>query len=582
MQNKLNFFKKEQPKSTNKRASKDALFSRNAINTLSGREIAGIAMDKLLLLVVLVSICLFVLYPLLCIARRSMLAEDGGWTLSFYGEAWQKYAQTLWNSVFVATLSAVLCTVFSVATALVVSSSKGWVRILGMAIILITMVSPPFVGSLAYIQLYGKRGWITYGLLGLRWNPYNKWGVILMQSISFVPMNALFLNGILTKIDSDSIKAARDLGASQSSILKDVVIPQMKPGIAVCLLLSFIRSLADYGTPLIIGGRFSTIASDIYYQLTGYANLELASVMNMFLVIPSIGSFFLYRWLMAKSDALTNANRGKQGQIELKLRKCGPLGLLVCGSSALFFIMMVLQYACTFSMGFIKVSKKGNSFTLQYLEQLLRTDLKTMIRSILYALIVSLVGTLFAMVFSYYMDRRHVPLRRGFDFLVMLPYMLPGTCFGIGYILAFNHKPLKLTGTALIVLACMLFKQLPNCTKICSASLKQIPVAQERAVRDLGGGQMAVLRDVILPGLKPAFLSCFSYNFSSSMTTAGAIIFLINPARKLAVFKLFDAVYTGDYALAALISTLIILIVLAVEGIVYWLTGKVAKQSYVS
>ena len=210
MQNKLNFFKKEQPKSTNKRASKDALFSRNAINTLSRREIVGIAMDKLLLLVVLASICLFVLYPLLCIARRSMLAEDGGWTLGFYGEAWQKYAQTLWNSVFVATLSAILCTVFSVATALVVSSSKGWVRILGMAIILITMVSPPFVGSLAYIQLYGKRGWITYGLLGLRWNPYNKWGVILMQSISFVPMNALFLNGILTKIDSDSIKAARE------------------------------------------------------------------------------------------------------------------------------------------------------------------------------------------------------------------------------------------------------------------------------------------------------------------------------------------------------------------------------------
>ena len=577
MQNKLNFFKKGQSNNI-KRTSKDVLFRHN----LGIREIAGIAVDKLLLLVILASVCLFVLYPLLCIARRSTLAEDGGWTLSFYWQAWEKYAQTLWNSIFVATLSAIFCTVFSVATALVVSSSKGWVRILGMAIILITMVSPPFVGSLAYIQLYGKRGWITYGLLGLRLNPYNKWGIIMMQSISFVPMNALFLNGILTKIDSDSIKAARDLGASQSSILKDVVIPQMNPGIAVCLLLSFIRSLSDYGTPLIIGGRFSTIASDIYYQLTGYANLELAAVMNMFLVIPSVGSFFLYRWLMAKSDALTNANRGKPGQLELKLNKCGPLGIFVGVSSALFFIMMILQYACTFSMGFIKVSKKGNSFTLQYLEQLLRTDLKTMIRSILYALIVSFVGTFFAMIFSYYMDRRQVPLRKGFDFLVMLPYMLPGTCFGIGYILAFNHKPLKLTGTALIVLACMLFKQLPNCTKICSASLKQIPLAQERAVRDLGGGQMAVLRDVILPGMRPAFLSCFSYNFSSSMTTAGAIIFLINPAKKLAVFKLFDSVYTGEYALAALISTLIIAIVLIVEGIVYWITGKVTKQNYVS
>ena len=82
--------------------------------------------------------------------------------------------------------------------------------------------------------------------------------------------------------------------------------------------------------------------------------------------------------------------------------------------------------------------------------------------------------------------------------------------------------------------------------------------AQEKAVRGLGGGQMSVLKTVILPGLRPAFLSCFVYNFSSSMTTAGAILFLIDPGRKLAVFKLFDAVYTGDYALASLIATSII------------------------
>ena len=98
----------------------------------------------------------------------------------------------------------------------------------------------------------------------------------------------------------------------------------------------------------------------------------------------------------------------------------------------------------------------------------------------------------------------------------------------------------------------MLFKQLPTATKICSATLTQVPKDQEKAVRDLGGGQLSILGTVILPGLKPAFLSCFVYNFSSSMTTAGAIIFLIDPARKLAVFQLFlDAVYTGEYALAS-------------------------------
>ena len=213
-------------------------------------------------------------------------------------------------------------------------------------------------------------------------------------------------------------------------------------------------------------------------------------------------------------------------------------------------------------------------FTLRYWDQLWQNDGTTLARSVAYALIVSLVGTAFAMLFAYYMDRRRVIGRSLFDCLATLPYMLPGTCFGIGYILAFNHPPLKLTGTAVIVIANMIFKQLPTTSKICSATLAQVPQAQERAVRDLGGGRLSVLRDVILPGLRPAFLSCFVYNFSSAMTTAGAIIFLIDPARKLAVFELFDAVYTGEYALASLMSSAIIVIVLAVEGLAYLISAK--------
>lgn len=548
-----------------KRASDDALF-----------RVCGVAADRLLLAVLLGAVCLFVCYPILCILLRSVQGGEG-LTLDSYRAVWDGYRANLWNSVFVGAFTAVFCTLFSVATALFLSTKRGWVKLLCMGLLLITMVSPPFVSSLAYIQLYGRRGWITYRLLGLSWDPYNCWGVIWMQSISFVPLNALFLSGILSKLDGASLQAARDLGARPGAILRDIVLPLMRPGILVSLLLSFVRSLADFGTPVIIGGRFSTIASEIYLQLVGYSDLEKASAMNMFLLLPSIAAFFLYRRLMRRSDLLVEASRAKQEQLRLKLLGCGPAGVAACGISLLFFGMMILQYGCIFLSGFLKSTKGVYSFTLQYLEELLKYDAGTMVRSVEYALVVSLAGTAFAMLFSYYMERRTVPGRNLFDCLVTLPYMLPGTCFGIGYILAFNHPPLKLTGTALIVLANMLFKQLPTSTKICTAALTQVPVSLERAARDLGGGQLAVLRDVILPGLRPAFLSCFVYNFSSSMTTAGAILFLINPGKKLAVFKLFDAVYVGDYALASLISTLIILIVLAVEALAYFFTWKAAK-----
>lgn len=573
---------KRQPQQAKKRASlRDALFGVPPVSSPTGgnsggllRYRLGIIADRLILLLLLGAVCLFVMWPVLCILLRSLGDGEGGFSLAAYAEVWQRYRGNLWNSVFVGVLSSLLCTLFSAAAAVFIATRKGWVKIACMALLLITMVSPPFVSSLAYIQLYGRRGWITYRLLGLTWDPYNCWGVIWMQSISFVPLNALLLIGILAKLDTGSLQAARDLGAKPAAILRDIVLPLMGPGILVSLLLSFVRSLADFGTPVIIGGRFSTIASEIYLQLVGYSDLEKSSAMNMFLLLPAIGAFFLYRYLMGRSDKLSEGSRSRQGRLELSLSRCGAAGIVVIAVSLLFFLMMVLQYGCIFLSGFLKSTKGVYSFTLRNWEELWRLDTTTMVRSVVYALIVSLAGTLFAMLFAYYMERRKVPFHSFFDCLATLPYMLPGTCFGIGYILAFNHEPLKLTGTAVIVLANMLFKQLPTATKICSASLTQVPLALERSARDLGGGQLAVLRDVILPSLRHAFLSCFVYNFSSSMTTAGAIIFLINPGKKLAVFKLFDAVYTGDYALASLIASVIIVIVLAVEGLAYLITWK--------
>jgi len=554
---------KKAPIDRKKRVSRDTLF-----------RVGGLLGDRLLITVLLGSIGIFILYPMIMILIRSFKESGGGYGLTTYREVWDQYRSSMWNSVFVAVITALLSTLVSVGTALVLSTSRGWVRMVAMGLLLITLVAPPFVSSLAYIQLYGRRGWITYELLGLSLDPYNAWGVILMQTISFAPLNALFLNGLLTKIDSNALRSARDLGARSGAVLKDIVLPLIRPGILVSLLLTFVRSLADFGTPIIIGGRFSTIAAEIYLQFTGYSNLEKASAMNMFLVLPSIAAFFFYRRLMKRSDQLSQSGRGKQEQLEMSLLKAGPIGLSAILVSFVFFVMMILQYATIFLSGFLRNSREGYVFTTRYLEELIRIDSSTMLRSVQYALVVSLVGTLFAMLFAYYMDRRKIIGHNLFDGLATLPYMIPGVSFGIGYILAFNSPPLKLTGTALIVMANMLFKQLPTTTKICSAALTQIPSSMERAARDLGAGQLGVLRDVILPSMKPAFLSSFVYNFSSSMTTAGAILFLISPSRKLAVFKLFDSVYSGEYAMASLIAALIIVIVLITEGLAYFLVGR--------
>lgn len=406
-------------KNTGKRASHDVLFS-----------LCENAADRLILLVLLGSVLLFILWPIACIALRSLRGADGGVSFAMFGTVLRQYGESLRNSVFVGVFTAVLSTILSLSAALVCATARGWKKTLCMVIMLVAMVSPPFVSSLAYIQLYGRRGWITYRLLHLSLNPYNRWGVILMQSISFVPLNAMFLSGILEKLDEGSLRSARDLGASGGAILRDIVLPLIRPATLVCLLLSFVRSLADFGTPIIIGGRFSTLAADIYLQVVGYSDLEKSSAMNMFLLIPSIVFFFVYRALMRRSDRLTDASRTAQTELGLSLPHCGAMGWGMIALSTVFFVMIVLQYGCVFLSGFLKSTKGVYSFTLQYWDQLWRIGSSTMLRSVEYALIVSIAGTVFAMLFAYYMDRRRILGRSLFDCLATLPYMLPGTCFG--------------------------------------------------------------------------------------------------------------------------------------------------------
>ncbi len=544
-------------------------------NTLS-RYIDMIG-DHALQFLVLGGVVLFIFYPLFCVFLRSFHSADG-FTFSQYAKVITEESTALWRSVFVGSFTSVLCTILSVVFSLFISTRRGWQKIIFTALLIVIMVSPPFVSSIAYIQLYGRRGWITYNLLHLNIMPYNQWGIIAMQTISFVPINTLMLNGLLAKIDRSVINSARDLGAKAKDILKDVVLPALKPGIIVCLLLTFVRSLADYGTPAIIGGRFRTLASQIYIQFMGAGNIDKAAAMNMFLLVPSLILFFIYRHFMKKMNS-NSSSRRQDAHLNLPLHKSGVIGWLIMGIGLLYSLIMTLQYSSIFLSAINRTGSKIFSFTTEYIEKVFTYNASTLYRSLLYAFIVSIIGSLFAVIFSYYVERRKVRFGSVFDCIATLPYMIPGTCFGIGFILAFNSAPLKITGTALILIINMLFKQLPTTTKMCAASLSQIHVAQENSARDLGAGRLAVIKDVILPGMRPAMLTCFIYNFTSSMTTAGAILFLVAPKTLLAVFKLFDATYTGEYGVASVIASLIIIVVLLVEGLVFLLTSYLEKHN---
>lgn len=335
---------------------------------------------------------------------------DEGFSLAVYESIFGNNMKLLKNSVFVAVLSALLSTVLSIAVAFSVRFTCKKIKSILMGILLISMVSPPFIASLAYIQLFGRNGLISKGLLGLSLNPYGWVG------------------------------------------------------------------------------------------------------------------FALYRYLMRKNDKIFAGNNNKASGAEEDFRLKGVSAVVIYGFSAIFFVTMILEYGSIFLNSFTKNMRGTLKFTTDYLHALLERNMDTFIRSVVYALIVALVGTFIGIFLSYYIERRRIRFGNFLDFIVTMPYMLQGSCFGIGYILAFNHEPLKLTGTALIVIANMIFKQMSITTKAVTASLAQISLNMDDAARDLGANKLRVFWDVLLPNLKPAFVTGFVNNFTSAMITTFIIL----------------------------------------------------------
>ena len=161
--------------------------------------------------------------------------------------------------------------------------------------------------------------------------------------------------------------------------------------------------------------------------------------------------------------------------------------------------------------------------------------------------------------------------RRLLELLSSLPYVVPGTLFGIGYVLAFHDEPLALTGTAIIVVINCIFRQLIVAVKAGAAVLSNVSPDLENAARDLGTPRIFILRDILLPLLKPAIFVSFVNTFTATMMTIGAIIFIISPNAKVATVELFDSLKQGVYGDAAVFALLLTLITVAANLLFGWL-----------
>ena len=512
---------------------------------------------SLFLCLLILPIIIFIVYPILLLFFKAFQPDN---PVQHFRDIVIRYKTAFSHSIESSFLSAVLSTVLAFFLAYGIRTTGKWQKRIALILLSMSMVSPPIISSLSFITLYGRRGLISYRLLGLSFDPYHQWGVVLMQSIHFACMNTLIFTNALEAFDGKLYDSGRDLGADAVSVLKDILLPLLSPAILASFFLSFLRGLSDFGTPIIIGGRYSTLATEIYLQIIGFSDFAKAAAMNILLLFPAFISFLLYRLSMKKADERNKGQKEKTGlKLDQKHWMKYPIQLLLF----IFLLFQALQYASIFLYGFLRFNKKQIFFTLENMDSLFHYNISTMGLSLFLAFSASVLGSFFAFLLAYLMERKMKRGKKLLDFALSVPSLLPGTCFGLAYILAFNKAPLKLTGTLWIMFFSLFFRQMPLGSRLASTALSQSPKNLELAARDLGAKPSLVFFQIILPGILPSFFSSVYLQFSQGLTTAGAIIFLISAKYKVLVYTLFDAINRGDYAVASLISGIMILLSLA-------------------
>ncbi|MGD8624496.1 MAG: iron ABC transporter permease [Anaerolineae bacterium] len=527
----------------------------------------------------LLLLALFVVYPIVSVLFKS-LSVEGQASLGNYVELFSKphLRSTIWNSLLMAGGSATLSTLLGLTLALAVFKTTLPLRRLFGAAAVLPMILPGFVTSLSYIFLFGRNGLVTYQLLHIDWEIYSWRSVLILQTLDFTTTTFLLISAVLTGVDSQTEDAARNLGASEWEVLTTVTLPLIRPGLISALLLAFLRSMADFGTPYIVGGSFNTLATASYTQLIGTYNMEMASTMNVVLLVACLVIF----WFYARAQA---SRGGIQIQGESGLRKPLNLGRGVKAGmwvvSLLFTVVILMLLISVLGAAFTKHLGGNSALTLDHFRILPQRGWNSTRNSLIFATVTSLIMSLAGIVIAYMVTRMHFRGRGTIDFLTTLPFAIPGTFMGVGYALAFSHPPLVLSGTWAIIVACTVIRELPLGLRAGASVLQQQDRSIEDASANLGASKVATFVRIITPLARPALLVSALYAFVSTVKTLGAIIFLITPSNKVLAADVFEATIRGDVGDAAALSVVVVIVAALGVVAIYTIGMREATEAWV-
>ncbi|MFA6846438.1 MAG: iron ABC transporter permease, partial [Sphaerochaetaceae bacterium] len=480
----------------------------------------------------------------------------------------------LFNSIklglIVGCLSTMIGYLFAFAINRTTMPGKKFFHILAMMPIL----SPPFVISLAVILLFGRSGVITKQMFGISdTNVYGFPSLVFVQTLAMFPLAYLNLKGVMESMDSSVENAARSLGAGRLKTFLSVTLPLSLPGILSAFLIVFAKSLSDFGNPQVLAGDYAVLSVSAYTQITGLYNLRTGSFMAASILVPSLLAFFIQKYWVSKKSFVTITGK-PVGQVDyINEKKIVRPIHAIC---LLLAVVILLFYGTVLWVSLVKTWGVDMSLSLKNYKFVFQSGSgkKALVDTLILSIIATPITALLGMGISYLLVRKKFAGKRFMEFASMVPFAVPGIALGIGYVIGFNQKPLLLTGTALIIIAALVFRTLSVGVEAGSNSLRQVDKSIEEASTILGANNFTTFTRVSLPIMKSALFSGLLNAFVRSMTSVSAVIFIVSVRWNLLTVSIMSAIESNKLGLASAYCVLLMCIVLIAMVLLEVLVNK--------
>ena len=466
------------------------------------------------------------------------------------------FTNALVNSITASLIATFISVVLAYFLALCIERVQIRFKNLFVTLFTIPMLIPSISHGMGLVFLLGNNGIIT-NLLNLNFDIYGLWGIVAGSVLYSYPVAFLMFYDVMKYENGTPYEAAEVLGIPKLHRFMKISLPYLKKPLISIIFSTFTLIITDYGVPLMIGGKYTTIPVIMYQEVIGQLNFSKGAVYGLILIVPAIIAFIIDLFAKDK-DGRSFINK----PIAKSTNKAAKISSYTfCVIITLLTLLPVVSFAVT---AFTKSYPYDLTLSLQNLEK--ATNMRVwqyMLNSIIVAFAVGLIGTFISFWTAYMSARMKTPVSRFLHLSVITTAAIPGIVLGLAYVLTFRTTFIYGTFAILILVNTVHFVSSPYLMMY--NYLSKANENLENVGHTLGISRFHMIRSVFIPMCKSTLIEMFSYFFVNSMMTISAVSFLATAMNKPLSLMISQFDSQMQIGAAAVVSLLILAINLFVK-----------------